>query len=183
MLASGMPKVLRGRRVGLEKESLRVAVDGSIAQTTHPTGLGSALTHPSITTDYSEALLELVTPPFEHFGETLQFLDDTHRYVYSQLDNEILWVTSMPCVVAGDASIPSRLIPESPIDGIVWLSEIRSRQVWHQVRAIKFGRSSLFCQGKCGGSDVKRAHGMLEYFSVWKRSRPSYYIGDANAAL
>ncbi|MCZ6722934.1 MAG: glutamate--cysteine ligase, partial [Gammaproteobacteria bacterium] len=106
LLASGMPKVLRGRRVGLEKESLRVAVDGSIAQTTHPTGLGSALTHPSITTDYSEALLELVTPPFEHFGETLQFLDDTHRYVYSQLDNEILWVTSMPCVVAGDASIP-----------------------------------------------------------------------------
>jgi glutamate--cysteine ligase len=106
LLASGMPKILRGRKVGLEKESLRVAVDGGIAQTPHPTGLGSALTHPSITTDYSEALLELVTPPFEHFGETLQFLDDTHRFVYSQLDNEILWVTSMPCVVAGDASIP-----------------------------------------------------------------------------
>jgi len=106
LLASGTPKVLQGRKVGLEKESLRVAGDGGIAQTPHPAGLGSALTHPSITTDYSEALLELVTPPFEHFGETLQFLDDTHRYVYSQLDNEILWVTSMPCVVAGDASIP-----------------------------------------------------------------------------
>ncbi len=106
LLASGIPKILRGRKVGLEKESLRVAIDGGIAQTPHPTGLGSALTHPSITTDYSEALLELVTPPFEHFGETLQFLDDTHRFVYSQLDNEILWVTSMPCVVAGDVSIP-----------------------------------------------------------------------------
>jgi glutamate--cysteine ligase len=106
LLASGTPKVLQGRKVGLEKESLRVAGDGGIAQTPHPAGLGSALTHPSITTDYSEALLELVTPPFEHFDETLQFLDDTHRYVYSQLDNEILWVTSMPCVVAGDASIP-----------------------------------------------------------------------------
>ena len=68
--------------------------------------LGSALTHPSITTDYSEALLEFVTPPFQHFCETLDFLDDTHRYVYSQLDNEVLWASSMPCVVDGDASIP-----------------------------------------------------------------------------
>jgi len=106
LLANGMPQVLRGRKVGLEKESLRVADNGNIAQTPHPMGLGSALTHPSITTDYSEALLELVTPPFEHFADTLTFLDDTHRYVYSQLEDEILWGSSMPCVVAGDASIP-----------------------------------------------------------------------------
>ncbi len=106
LLSSDIRKVLRGRKVGLEKESLRVAVDGGIAQTPHPRALGSALAHPSITTDYSEALLELVTPPFHHFCDTLRFLDDTHRFVYSQLDNEILWATSMPCVVEGDASIP-----------------------------------------------------------------------------
>ncbi len=106
LLNSDVKKILQGRKVGLEKESLRVAVGGSISQTPHPAGLGSALTHPSITTDYSEALLEFVTPPFNHFADTLQFLDDTHRFVYSQLDNEILWATSMPCVVEGDASIP-----------------------------------------------------------------------------
>jgi glutamate--cysteine ligase len=106
LLTSDIRKVLRGRKVGLEKESLRVAVGGSIAQTPHPVGLGSALTHPSITTDYSEALMEFVTPPFNHFCDTLQFLDDTHRYVYGKLDNEILWASSMPCVVEGDASIP-----------------------------------------------------------------------------
>ena len=106
LLTSDIRKVLRGRKVGLEKESLRVAVGGSIAQTPHPVALGSALTHPSITTDYSEALMEFVTPPFHHFCDTLQFLDDTHRYVYSKLDNEILWASSMPCVVEGDASIP-----------------------------------------------------------------------------
>jgi len=83
-----------------------VAVDGGIAQTPHPPALGSALTHPSITTDYSEALIEMVTPPFNHFCDTLEFLDDTHRFIYSQLDNEILWATSMPCVVEGDESIP-----------------------------------------------------------------------------
>ena len=102
---SDMRNALRGRKVGLEKESLRVDADGRIVQTSHPQGLGSALTHPSITTDYSEALLELVTPPFERFSETLQYLDETHRFVYSQLDNEILWATSMPCVIDGDDSI------------------------------------------------------------------------------
>ena len=106
LLANDLQKKLKGRKVGLEKESLRVAIDGGIAQTPHPVGLGSAFTHANITTDYSEALMELVTPPYEHFSETLAMLDDTHRYVYSQLDNEILWATSMPCVVAGDASIP-----------------------------------------------------------------------------
>ena len=106
LLNSDIRKVLGNRKVGLEKESLRVAVDGGIAQTPHPVVLGAALTHPSITTDYSEALLELVTPPFNRFSDTLQFLDDTHRFVYSQLKDEILWATSMPCVVDGDASIP-----------------------------------------------------------------------------
>jgi len=105
-LNSDIRQVLQNRKVGLEKESLRVAVDGGIAQTPHPPALGSALTHPSITTDYSEALIEMVTPPFNHFCDTLEFLDDTHRFIYSQLDNEILWATSMPCVVEGDESIP-----------------------------------------------------------------------------
>ena len=59
LLTSDVREALRGRKVGLEKESLRVAVDGGIAQTPHPSGLGSPLTHPSITTDYSEALMEL----------------------------------------------------------------------------------------------------------------------------
>ena len=106
LLSGDIRQVLQNRKVGLEKESLRVAVDGGIAQTPHPPALGSALTHPNITTDYSEALIEIVTPPFNHFCDTLAFLDDTHRFIYSKLDNEILWATSMPCVVEGDASIP-----------------------------------------------------------------------------
>jgi len=106
LLSSDIRQVLQNRKVGLEKESLRVAVDGGIAQTPHPAALGSALTHPNITTDYSEALIEIVTPPFNRFCDTLAFLDDTHRFIYGKLDNEILWATSMPCVVEGDASVP-----------------------------------------------------------------------------
>ena len=54
---------------GLEKESLRVAAEGGIALTPHPRALGSALTHPDITTDYSEALIEFITPPLGSVGE------------------------------------------------------------------------------------------------------------------
>ena len=106
LLNHGQQHLLCGGLVGLEKESLRVAPDGSIAQTPHPAALGSALTHPWITTDYSEALLEFITPPFADALESLRFLRDTQRFVYPRLDEEFLWATSMPCVVSGEASIP-----------------------------------------------------------------------------
>ncbi len=93
-------------RVGLEKETLRVSHEGKLAQTPHPVSLGSPLTHPHITTDFSEAMLEIVTPPSHDIAEVLRFLHDTQSFIYSQLDNEILWATSMPCVVAGETSIP-----------------------------------------------------------------------------
>jgi len=98
--------VLRSGHKGLEKESLRVGRDGHLAQTPHPRALGSALTHPYITTDYSEALLEFVTPPFADVRETLGFLKDIHAYVYKNLSDEMLWATSMPCALEGEDSIP-----------------------------------------------------------------------------
>ena len=95
-----------GRRLGLEREALRVAPDGYIAQIPHPAALGSALTHPYITTDYSEALLEFITPPLPTADEALRFLDDSHRFVYHHIGDELLWAASMPCILAGEASIP-----------------------------------------------------------------------------
>ena len=99
-------QLLEGRRIGLEKETLRVNPQGSISQTSHPAQLGSALTNPYITTDYSEALLELVTPPCESAKAAMAFLSDTQKFVFTKLDDEMLWATSMPCVVAGETSIP-----------------------------------------------------------------------------
>ena len=97
--------IARGRR-GLERESLRVTPDGHIAQTPHPRALGSALTNPHITTDYSEALTELVTPTFDDNEELLQYLGDLHQFVYAHLDDELLWATSMPCILGGEQSVP-----------------------------------------------------------------------------
>ncbi|MEO7320440.1 MAG: hypothetical protein ABIW02_02255, partial [Nitrosospira sp.] len=52
--ASLQPLFRQGLK-GIEKEGLRIAQDGSIALSPHPPQLGAALTHPAITTDYSEA--------------------------------------------------------------------------------------------------------------------------------
>jgi len=98
--------IFEGNQIGLEKECLRVDHNGTIAQTSHPKALGSALTHPYITTDYSESLIEFITPPFEQIHDALKFLQNNQKFVYQNLDNEILWATSMPCVVAGESSIP-----------------------------------------------------------------------------
>jgi glutamate--cysteine ligase len=97
---------LVGGGIGLEKESLRVSPDGVIAQTPHPATLGSALTNAYITTDYSEALMEFITPPLATGLEALSFLRDAQKFVYDVLENEILWATSMPCVLKGGENIP-----------------------------------------------------------------------------
>ncbi len=71
-----------------------------------PRALGAPLTNEHITTDFSEALIELVTPPFRESWELLQYLCDIHQFVYRHLDDQLLWSTSMPAAFAGDASIP-----------------------------------------------------------------------------
>jgi glutamate--cysteine ligase len=97
--------VRRGLR-GVEKESLRVREDGTLSRLPHPAALGAALTHPYITTDYSEALPEIVTPPQRTQWETLQFLCDLHAFIQRRLDGELLWPASMPCELPADDEIP-----------------------------------------------------------------------------
>ncbi len=97
---------LGGGLKGIEKESLRITPDGRIADTPHPIALGSALANSYITTDFSEALVELVTPPRAETSAALGFLDDVHRFVYSNIGDELLWATSMPCAVQGESSVP-----------------------------------------------------------------------------
>jgi len=91
---------------GIEKESLRVSPEGQISLSSHPPALGSALTNPYITTDFSEALLEFITPAFPDIDECLKVLENIHRFTVQNLDNsEMLWVTSMPCPL-GNSDIP-----------------------------------------------------------------------------
>lgn len=100
------PEVLRGLRRGIEKESLRVSLDGTLSQRAHPGYLGSPLTHPWITTDFSEAQLELITDVHDTAEGALNQLEDVHRFVYRGIDDELLWTASMPCVLGTDDEIP-----------------------------------------------------------------------------
>ena len=108
-LAALSDERLRGIRRGIEKESLRAHPDGTLALTPHPAALGAPLTHPHITTDYSESLIELVTGVDASVPDCLDELTRVHQVVYHELDrlgDEMLWVSSMPCMLPSDESIP-----------------------------------------------------------------------------
>lgn len=99
---------IAGMRRGVEKEGLRMASDGYAAKTPHPKGLGSKLTHPNITTDYSENLLELITDPADTVEQCLDQLTKLHVLVHQNLaKGELVWPLSMPCMLSdGDEDIP-----------------------------------------------------------------------------
>ena len=92
---------------GIEKESLRVSPDGHISLLSHPQALGSSLTNPFITTDFSESLLEFITPAYSDIDECLKTMEDIHRFTLQNLENEeMLWASSMPCPLGASADIP-----------------------------------------------------------------------------
>ena len=91
---------------GLERETLRTTPQGWLAQSNHPRFLGSKLFNPRITTDFAESQLELITPVCESSAEALSELYKIHRFIYSSLENEILWPASMPCALPSDQEIP-----------------------------------------------------------------------------
>lgn len=115
LVNSREPGVLQHGLKGVERESLRVTPAGQIATTAHPVALGSALASAHITTDFSEALIELVTPAFRQSWELVQYLCDLHQFVYRRLGNELLWATSMPCPLAGDAAVPTAYYGDSHV--------------------------------------------------------------------
>jgi glutamate--cysteine ligase len=118
---------------GIERETLRVDRHGHLARTPHPRALGSALTHPQITTDYAEALLEFITPAEHDIGLVLHRLDAIHRHAYSKLGDELLWSESMPC----------ELPPEEDIQ-IAWYGSSNIGMLKHVYRrglALRYGKA------------------------------------------
>jgi glutamate--cysteine ligase len=129
LIANNQQHHICGGLKGVEKESLRISKDGLISTKPHPKALGSALTHPYITTDYSEALIELITPPFSDVNETLGYLKSIHQFVYQHLDDEILLCTSMPCGIKGDESIP---IAEYGTSNVGRMKHVYRHGLWHR---------------------------------------------------
>lgn len=114
---------------GIEKEGLRCEPSGRLSQEPHPQALGSALTHPSITTDYSESLLEFITPVFDNAKDTLQFMHNLHQYSYQNMGDELIWPASMPCIINGEKSIP---IAQYGYSNLGQLKHAYRHGLWHR---------------------------------------------------
>lgn len=105
-LSTETVKSLAGIRHGVERETLRVTDSGNLAQTSHPAALGSALKHQWITTDFSESLMEFITPPEADVSKTINQLVDIHKFVVENIGDELLWPLSMPCFIDESTDIP-----------------------------------------------------------------------------
>ena len=130
---------LLGIRRGIEKESLRAQPSGALALTPHPTALGSALTHPSITTDFSESQIELVTSAHVTPEAALDELTQLHQFTYQALQghgegtgDEMLWVSSMPCGLPTDETIPIARFGSSNVG--------RAKSVYRMGLSHRYGR-------------------------------------------
>jgi glutamate--cysteine ligase len=131
-LSTLAPARLQGIRRGIEKESLRATPTGALAATPHPAALGSALTHPNITTDYSESQLELITGVHASVEQCLEELTQVHQFTYRVLADELMWVSSMPCSLPADETIPIGRYGSSNVG--------RAKSVYRMGLAHRYGR-------------------------------------------
>ena len=90
---------------GIEKESLRVSSNGSISEKSHPASLGSSFTNSSITTDFAEALVEIVTPVFNDIDELYDHLFALHVFINNNIGDELLWPFSIPPKIDNESKI------------------------------------------------------------------------------
>ncbi|GAA5139876.1 glutamate--cysteine ligase [Thalassotalea piscium] len=100
---------------GIEREALRVLPQGKLSDKGHYKALGSTLTHPNITTDYAETLLEFITPVSHLPERTIAQLEDIQKFTFGEINGELLWPMSMPCFVDCENNIELAYFGESNI--------------------------------------------------------------------
>ncbi len=124
---------------GLEREFLRVDPQGNISHKPHPPGLGSPLTHPLISTDFSEAQLELITPPSRSKNSTLKSLKELHLAVLDHLGQELLWPFSMPAKLPRENKIPIAQFGDS--------NQGRKKTIYRRGLGLRYGRAMQTISG------------------------------------
>ena len=158
-------QLLRGIQRGYEREGLRVDASGKLALTPHPISLGSKLTHSWITTDYSESLLEYITPPSVDPAFPLQFLRDIHRFSAAKLNNltepELMWAGSMPCILSKDADIPLANYGTS--------NSAKMKYVYREGLGLRYGRHMQTIAGAHYNWSLPQA--FWEHFYAFEKSK------------
>lgn len=155
------PQALQGIQRGLERETLRVHADGTLATTGHPGCLGSALTHKWITTDFAEALLEFITPVEGDIRHMLTFMRDLHRYTARHLGDERMWPLSMPCYIENGQNIALAHYGASNIGRLktLYREGLKNRYgaLMQTISGVHYNFSLplAFWQAQCGISDAQ----------------------------
>ncbi|HKS34664.1 MAG TPA: glutamate--cysteine ligase [Enterobacteriaceae bacterium] len=153
------PQALKGIQRGLERETLRVNADGSLATTGHPASLGSALTHQWITTDFAEALLEFITPVDDDIDHMLTFMRDVHRYTARNIGDERMWPLSMPCYIENGQDIELAQYGSSNIGRLktLYRAGLKNRYgaLMQTISGVHYNFSlpMAFWEAKCGETD------------------------------
>ena len=172
------PEVLKAMRCGIEKESLRVRPDGRLSSVPHPAALGSALTHPHVTTDFSESQLELITSPQPGAEACLAELTQIHQVVCSAIGEELLWGSSMPCGLPADDAIPIGQYGSSNIG--------RAKTVYRTGLANRYGRRMQAISGIHYNWSLPGL-GTTDYFSLIRNFRRHgwllFYLFGASPAV
>lgn len=153
------PQALKGIQRGLERETLRVNADGTLATTEHPAALGSALTHQWITTDFAEALLEFITPVDGDIDHMLTFMRDVHRHTARNIGDERMWPLSMPCYIENGQDIELAQYGSSNIGRLktLYRAGLKNRYgaLMQTISGVHYNFSlpMAFWEAKCGGAD------------------------------
>src|SRR5215831_14321032 len=161
-------EVLANLRRGVEKESLRVRPDGSLATTPHPPALGSALKHPRITTDFSESQPELITSVHANPESCEQELTEIHQIVYRAMGDELLWASSMPCRLPDEDQIPIGRYGTSNIG--------RMKTIYRTGLSHRYGRHMQTISGIHYNFSLPDARSDDEYFALIRNFRRHLWL-------
>ena len=119
---------------GLERESLRVRSDGTLADTPHPFPGDK-----QIDRDFCENQIEIITDVFTDAASLISQLNDIHDRIDKKLMqmNELLWCFSNPPVIGREEDIPVAVFGE----------ELRCKNEYRAYLAEKYGKKKMLFSG------------------------------------
>lgn len=131
---SSVREKLLAAEFGMERESLRVNPDGTLAHTPHPFG-----EHKNIDRDFCENQLELISDVFPSADALTHQLNSLQDEIYAALEKngELLWPFSNPPRVSGEDDIPVAQ----------FLGRLQSKSVYREYLARKYGKRKMLFSG------------------------------------
>ena len=119
---------------GIERESLRVCGDGTLARSPHPLG-----EHKNIDRDFCENQIEFISDVFNEPEQVIEQLLYLQKVVNGKLksNGEFLWAFSNPPKISGESDIP---VAE-------YSGELKNKSLYRHYLARKYGKIKMLFSG------------------------------------